>query len=159
MAERRALTFATLDRVMPDVDRLLEGHETLGQWSLAQMCNHLSTALLMSVEGFPGRAPWIVRTTIGGFARRRILKTGRMATGIRLPVEFQPKPGLDARAEAETLRASLMYYAAHQGPPVVHPLLGKMTRGEWDRLHAIHCAHHLSFARPIEPGPGPAAGR
>lgn len=148
MAERRSLTFATLDRVMPDVDRLLEGHVTLGKWSLAQICNHLCTAVTYTVEGYPGRAPWIVRATIGAFARRRLLKTGRMASGIRLPAEFQPKPGLDARAEAEALRASLQYYAGHQGTPVIHPILGKMNRAEWDRFHAVHCAHHLSFVLP-----------
>jgi len=149
MAERRSLTFATLDRVMPDVDRLLEGHETVGKWSLAQICNHLCTSVAYSVEGYPGRAPWILRATVGAFVRRRLLRTGRMATGIRLPEEFQPKPGLDARAEAEALRACLQYYAAHQGTPVTHPILGKLTRAEWDRFHAIHCAHHLSFVRPV----------
>ena len=39
--KRRALSFATLDGVMPDVDHLLTGHTTVGQWSLGQICNHL----------------------------------------------------------------------------------------------------------------------
>ena len=41
-ASRRALTFESLDRVMPDVDRLLEGHTTVGTWTLGQICNHLT---------------------------------------------------------------------------------------------------------------------
>jgi hypothetical protein len=152
MAERRSLTFPTLDRVMPDVDRLLEGHQTLGQWSLGQVCNHLATSITYSVEGFPMRAPWILRTTLGAVKRRQLFKTGRMAGGIRLPAKDVPKPGLDARAEAEALRATLQYYAAHQGPLALHPLLGKMAREQWTRFHGIHCAHHLSFLLPSGPG-------
>lgn len=44
-ASRRPLAFASLARVMPDVDRLLEGHTTVGYWSLGQICNHLTQSL------------------------------------------------------------------------------------------------------------------
>ena len=33
---RRELSFNSLDEVMPDVERLLEGHSTVGHWSLAR---------------------------------------------------------------------------------------------------------------------------
>ncbi|AGA25058.1 DUF1569 domain-containing protein [Singulisphaera acidiphila] len=148
MAERRTLSFATLDRVMPDVDQLLEGHETLGNWSLGQICNHLATGITGSVDGFPFRTPWIYRKTLGAVRRRRVFQTGRMATGVQLPSRFCPKPGLDARAEAEALRATLRYYAGYQEPLAMHPIFGELTRDEWSRLHAIHCAHHLSFVLP-----------
>ena len=36
MTERRTLTFARLDDVMPEVDRLLAGYEAIGMWSLGQ---------------------------------------------------------------------------------------------------------------------------
>jgi hypothetical protein len=156
MAERRTLNFATLDRVMPEVDRLLQGHETLGQWSLGQVCNHLAATFTYSVEGFPGHAPWIVRQTIGAVARRNVFKTGRLPAWLKLPAKFAPKPGLDARAEAEALRASLQFYAAHQGPLAIHPLMGRLTREQWTRLHGIHCAHHLGFLSPSGPGPDSA---
>ncbi|WP_406697701.1 DUF1569 domain-containing protein [Singulisphaera sp. Ch08] len=148
MAERRTLSFATLDRVMPDVDRLLEGHETVGNWSLGQICNHLAGAIAGSVEGFPFHAPWIFRKTLGAVSRRRVFKTGRMATGIPLPARYSPKPDLDPRAEAEALRATLRFYAGFQEPLALHPVFGRLTRDEWNQLHAIHCAHHLSFVLP-----------
>ena len=50
---------------MPEVDRLLEGHTTTGQWSLGQICNHLGTAMQYTVEGFPEQAPWLLRRTRG----------------------------------------------------------------------------------------------
>src|SRR3954447_15458284 len=99
--ERRPLAFTTLDEVMPDVDRLLQGHRTIGQWSLGQICNHLADALVLSVEGFGVKVPWLLRKTIGPIAKRELYSTGRMRAGIKLPEKFLPRPGLDARAEAE----------------------------------------------------------
>ena len=149
--ERRTLDFGSLDQVMPDVDRLLEGHSTIGNWSLGQICNHLATAITGSVEGYPMRAPWIVRKTIGPWVVGRILTTGRFPAWIRLPEKYVPKPGVDARAEAEALRAALRLFASHAGPLAEHPLCG-VSREVWDSLHCIHCAHHLSFAIPSGAG-------
>ena len=42
---RRPLVFVRLDEVMPDVERLLAGHVTVGRWTLGQICNHLELAL------------------------------------------------------------------------------------------------------------------
>jgi hypothetical protein len=71
-----------------------------------------------------------------------------MDEGVKLPKEFLPRPGLDARAEAEALRAALRLYAAHAGPVAEHPFFGRISRDEWTRLHCIHWAHHLSFVHP-----------
>ena len=73
-----------------------------------------------------------------------------MKEGIKLPEKFLPRPGLDARAEAEALRGALNVYSAHAGPLADHPMFGPLSRDEWTRLHCIHCAHHLSF---VQPGP------
>ena len=145
---RCPLTFASLDDVMPDVDRLLEGHTTLGNWSLGQICAHLARAITCSVDGFPEKAPWLVRRTLGRLALWWMLRRGRFAEGMRAPPACQPRPGADARAEAEALRAALRRFGSHPGPLAEHPLAGTVSRGAWERFHRIHCAHHLSFALP-----------
>jgi hypothetical protein len=148
MAERRPLAFSSLNEVMPEVDRLLQGHRTGGNWSLGQICNHLSDSLIYSVDGFGVKAPWLIRKTLGPIFKRQLFKTGTMREGIKLPENFLPKPGLDARAEAEALRAALQKYSAHAGPVADHPMFDRLSRDEWTRLHCIHCAHHLSFLHP-----------
>lgn len=150
MAERRPLSFSRLEEVMIDVDRLLEGYRTSGQWSLGQICNHLTTALVYSIEGFPEQAPWLVRQTIGPLARRWVLDTGEFPEGVKLPAKYLPRSGLDDRAEAESLRMALRFLVGHPGRFADHPLIGAMSRDEWIRYHAIHCAHHLSFAWPLD---------
>ncbi len=145
---RRALSFSSLEEVMPEVDRLLGGYKAVGNWSLGQMCNHLTQSIAGSVEGYPGQAPWLLRKTLGPLIVRGILKTGKMREGVQVPEAFRPKPGLDDRAEAEALRAAVRIFAGHHGPLVEHPLGVKLSRADWERLHCVHCAHHLSFAIP-----------
>lgn len=147
--ERRSLRFATLAEVMPEVDRLLKGHKTVGRWSLGQICKHLTQTINGSVEGFPEKAPWVIRKTVGPIAKRHVLSSGKMPTGMKLPEKHLPRPDLDARAEAEALRGALSFYSAHVGPLADHPLFGPLGHDQWSLLHCIHCAHHLSFAEPV----------
>jgi hypothetical protein len=151
-ARRRSLTFASLDEVMPDVDRLLRGHTTVGKWSLGQICSHLTQGIHFTIDGFPRevRAPWIIRKTMLRLLLWYILRTGRFPSGIWTPARYRPVPGVDAGVEAESLRAALQRLAAHSGPLTEHPLDGTVSRAVWERFHCIHCAHHLSFALPAE---------
>ncbi|WZO98740.1 DUF1569 domain-containing protein [Isosphaeraceae bacterium EP7] len=154
---RRTLSFGGLHDVMPEVDRLLAGHRTAGRWSLGQICNHLGAGIVLSVDGFPGSAPWPIRATLGRFYKRKVLRSGVMPAGGKLPEKFTPRPGLDDRAEAEALRAAINAFSAHRGPVAPHPFYGPMTYDEWARLHSIHGAHHLSFTFPgTLPDPAPA---
>jgi hypothetical protein len=150
-AGRRDLRFNTLDQVMPDVDRLLAGYEALGNWSLGQVCSHLARTVVDSVEGFPGRLPWVIRATFGRWTRNRILTSETIPEGVWLPEAARPKPNLDDRAEAEALRAAFRLFSARSGPTADHPLIGPMTHAQWDHLHRVHCAHHLSFLLPAPP--------
>jgi hypothetical protein len=154
MAERRALTIDQLSQVMPEVDRLLEGYTRAGAWSLGQACQHLTKTLTLTVEGLSGRMPWLVRRTVGAVVRRRLLARGRMPEGVKIRPEWglAPDAGPDDRAEAEALRAALAHYGGQSGSFPEHPFFGPLTRAEWDRLHCIHCAHHLSFLLPTAPG-------
>ena len=148
MDARRALSFSRLDEVMPDVDRLLDGHRAVGNWTLGQVCNHLAWTIRLSVEGFPAKAPWIARVTVLRFVKRWVLSKGRIPAGGPLPKRFEPKSGLDDRAEAEALRATIRLFAAEAGPLAEHPYFGRLNVDEWNRFHCIHCGHHLGFLRP-----------
>ena len=148
MDGRREIRLAGFDEVMPEVMALLEGCETVGNWSLAQILNHLAGSMRMSVDGIDLRAPWIVRKLVAPLVLRQVFRTGAIRPGIKLTEPFLPRPGLDARAEAEALREALAYYEKATGPRADHPFFGRLSRADWDRLHLIHIAHHLGFARP-----------
>ncbi len=146
MAERRTLDFASLDEVMPEMERLLAGHRIVGRWMLGQILNHLATGIRLTALA-PGSTSEPTREQ--AIFRRRFFHAGRFPDGIEAPLpELLPQPDLDPRAEADALRRAIARFASRVGPFPAHPFLGPLTAEEWARFHCIHCAHHLGFAVP-----------
>jgi hypothetical protein len=144
---RRPLSFASFDEVMPDVERLLEGHATVGAWSLGQICRHLAT-VLRRVADAPATTPADPSQWVGEERKRQVFESGTLPEAIPGPPETMPTPGLDPREEAEGLRAAIAHYRSSGGPVIPHRLFGPLSKAEWERLQLIHLAHHLSFAVP-----------
>lgn len=145
---RRTLSFGSLDEIMPDVERLLEGHTTVGNWSLAQICRHLSTAIRRVID-LPASRPLDPALLAGEGVKEQALATGLLKEGLPAPAAIMPTEVLGEREEAEGLRQAIAYYqASPTGPVTPHIIFGPLTKEEWYRLQCIHCAHHLSFAIP-----------
>src|SRR3954471_3498166 len=114
---RRTLRYASLDEVMPDDERLLEGHATVGTWSLAQICRHLATVLRRVVD-LPASTPHDPSKWLGAEKKREVLEAGLLPEQLPAPPEILPGEDLDERAEAEGLRQALEYYRASPGPVI-----------------------------------------
>jgi hypothetical protein len=150
MVKRHKLTFASLDDVLPDVERLLAGHVTVGRWSLGQICNHLTRVFDVLVDGVPNYVPpsRLVRP-LNWCLRKWFFGTSGFPTGVKAPSRIViPEQGLDTRHESEKLRVALGRFLAAQGPFPAHPYLGPLTKAEWEEFNRRHCAHHLGFAVP-----------
>ncbi|RME38179.1 MAG: DUF1569 domain-containing protein [Planctomycetota bacterium] len=152
----RRLTFRNLSEVMPEVDRLCRGHRTLRRWTLGQIGRHLANGFHGSIDGFDLSRHRIKRTLF-----RRLLIAYTLRWGI--PERYTVDPGIEPQEPVETetgvreLREALDRYRRHTGPLKPHPLFGEMPRPLWDRIHCIHCAHHLRFVVPDEGTGAPAA--
>jgi hypothetical protein len=146
---RRTLQYESLDDVMPDVERLLEGHKTVGTWSLAQICCHLSTVMRRVVD-LPASTPQDPSKWVGEDRKRQVFESRRLPEGLPGPPEIMPTETLGEREEAERLRQTIAYYKASAGPAIPHRIFGPLSKDEWDRIQLIHFAHHLSFAVPVE---------
>ena len=146
---RRELRFNSLDEVMPDVERLLAGHSTVGHWSLAQMCHHLATVMRRVVD-MPASTPADPSQWAPEERKREVLDSGLLPEGLPTLPQLVPDESLEVREEAENLRAAIAHYKASSGPVVPHRIFGPLTKAEWDRVQCIHCAHHLSFAVPAD---------
>src|SRR4051794_229612 len=102
---RRTLRYEGLDDIMADVDRLLDGHATVGRWTLAQICRHLADAMRWSVD-----VPESTSTThdpsrwFGERAKRRFFESGRVPERLPTMPSLLPKGVLDEREETEGLR-------------------------------------------------------
>jgi hypothetical protein len=144
---RRTLRFQDLEDIMPDVDRLLDGHTTVGNWSLAQICRHLATVMRRVVD-LPTSTPHDASRWVGEERKRAFFESSVVPEGIPTSPRLLPAEALDEHEEAEGLRQAIAHYQASPGTVVPHVLFGFLTREEWDRFHCIHAAHHLSFAVP-----------
>jgi hypothetical protein len=151
---QRQLQFNDFAEVLAEVDRLhREGYEKLGQWDLAQVCDHLTYFMQGSLDGFTFRVPWLLKVLFGRFMLRRILKQRRMKAGIPTPQKPPPPVGGDEAAAVARFRQVVERFQAHQGELRPSPFFGHLTPQQWRDLHLIHCAHHLGF---LAPKPGPA---
>src|SRR4051812_44315430 len=98
---RRTLRFNDFDEIMPDVERLLAGHSTVGSWSLAQICRHLSTVMRRVVD-LPASTPHDPSKWVPEERKRQVLETGLLPVGLPAPPEIlPPEDVVDAREEAE----------------------------------------------------------
>src|SRR4051794_18833770 len=116
---RRTLRFDTLDDVMPDVERLLEGHSIVGTWSLAQICRHLATAMRRVVD-LPATTPQDPSLWVPEEQKRQVLESGLLPEGLPAPPQILPTGALGEREEAEGLRAAIAHYKASNGPAIPH---------------------------------------
>ena len=155
MPERRLLDFASLDEIMPDVERLVGGHVTGGQWTPAQILYHLATSIRLTSLGRPGSASEGVSDEF----RRRFFESRRFPEGMEAPHRrLIPPDDADVRVETEALRDAIGLFARATGPFPAHPLLGPLSKEEWTEFHCIHCAHHLRFVSPVRVETEPSAG-
>lgn len=153
---RRQLDWRTLDDVVADVRTLHDhGCERSGNWDLTQTLQHLTRALIGSIQGEINgnqfRAPAPVRAMIRiTRIKQRVFRTRKLASGVPAP-KFMTEPDLDPCDQAQAVQRfadAVTRYRDHTGPLAMHPIFGDLTRDEWDEFHVIHAMHHLGRLWP-----------
>ncbi|MFQ5590899.1 MAG: DUF1569 domain-containing protein [Phycisphaerae bacterium] len=149
--QRRALRFDSVSEIMPDVRRVMVAPNTLANWSLAQICEHLTYSFVGSLEGFDLRNHRIKRF----FIRRKMLQvalTKGIPRGWTVDPSITPHDDVVLEDAVDGLGAAIQRYLDYRGQLHAHPLFGRMSRGVWDRVHCVHSAHHLSFVTTHDTG-------
>jgi hypothetical protein len=159
--ERRTLRFHDFDQVCQDTERLLGGYERVGNWSLAQIADHLAQVITLSLEGFPSRMPWPMRLLARWLVLGSILRHKVFRKRLTTPAFLMPADDLSDRDAVARLRNVIDHFTSHTGPLHPSPLFGTLSRDQWREVHLWHCEHHLSFLHPVsaqvsersQPGP------
>lgn len=154
MSELRRLTFDNLEQAANEAECLLsEGYVVCGNWTLGQICRHLRLVQDPSVDGYPS---W---TKLLAFLRpimRRVLLPRALSDdpprGIRTLGVFEPGDSVDDALEVKQFLASIDRFKQHSGDFHPHPAFGRLSREEFEAVHAAHAAHHLRFLQPKESG-------
>jgi hypothetical protein len=148
---RRDVRFSNFDEFLADADRLGSGPvRQLGNWTLAQIFDHLARSMSVSVDGTNEQFPWPLRIALR-LVRKRIIGSP-MKPGYRVPanvaVLLRPEPHVGLRESLWKLRsAAIRFQDASAFPP--HPAFGVLTRDEYRALALRHAELHLSFIVPV----------
>lgn len=115
-------------------------------WSIYKTLMHCAQSIDASRLGYPKLKPALVRKTIGKLVLRRFFANGAMSHDKQSPV-----PGADdiaadgALGDAlAVLERSIEAFLAHQGPLEPHFVFDVLSKDDYERLHAMHLADHLS---------------
>ena len=150
VADRRPLHFDTLENLLADLEDLSNKKvRSLGNWTPGQVYRHLATTMNSSVDGFGFAVPWPFRVIGKLFMKKRLINES-MRPGFNLPAQAAqvliPAPTPDDEGLAG-LRIAL-HRLQTESKRVPSPILGELTRAEWDKMHCRHAELHLSFLKP-----------
>jgi hypothetical protein len=146
---RRSLQFRQLADILADVHELdAMGRRTLGRWTDAQIVEHLAIAVDMGFDGYGFSAPWLIRTA-AWLIKNRVL-TGPMPSGLplrRRGTAMLPPPEVAWADAVRHLERAIARFDA-EVPTHPHPVLGRLTKMEYELLTLRHSELHLSFIVP-----------
>ncbi len=147
ISNRRQVRYADFDEFQADVERVVRGPaRTVGNWTVAQIFDHLAKSMNTAVDGPPVMFPLLFRLAVRPF-RNRII-AGPLRPGFKLPKRmnavFMPSDGAQIQEAFEKLTAALSRFrqAKSYGP---HPAFGVLSPEQWNTLTLNHNALHMSF--------------
>jgi hypothetical protein len=145
---RRNLHFASLDEIVVDAERMecSANVRTLGNWSAAQIVQHIAMAMRYSIDGVPSKIPAPVRVVLRLLLKRRFLTKG-VSPGFRVPTR-SPESLPPATMKIDDALASLRTSVARlksETRRATHPAIGRLTSEEWEQFHCRHAEMHMSF--------------
>ena len=90
-----------------------------------------------------------IRPLLRWFLLPRLLR-GDSPSGIKTAKVYLPADNLDDVAEVAALAECVTRFSNHHGKLYAHPGFGQLSREMFERFHAAHAAHHLSFLESVQ---------
>ncbi|MCE9599651.1 MAG: DUF1569 domain-containing protein [Spirochaetia bacterium] len=143
----QSLRFSNLDEASKALDRLETSQtDTHGPWNVPQILVHLAQSIEYSLTGYPENKSVIIRKTIGRLVLSRFLSQGYMTHNLSAPIPGAPPldPNVSVQDGIKRLRKAIVDFRAFQDELKIHFVYDKVTHDEYERVHAMHIANHLS---------------
>lgn len=151
VSNRRQVSYQSYDELLADAEDLAcQQVTTLGNWSFAQIMEHLSISLEGSIDGLNFKVPWPLRVIGKMFLKNKFLNNS-LSPGFQIPKSVKPKvhPQETVTVEAALDHLSQAVARCKREPHRAdHPLFDYLSREEWDRFSLRHAEMHMSFAQP-----------
>jgi hypothetical protein len=150
--ERRELTFDSLDDVVADGERLPSGRvRTTGNHTFGQILEHLARTHDVTTGRMTVPPPPFLMRLMIPLMKPMMVKDKPAKSGFKLPAKFEAVLWPDQEFEVQEALAHLKESVEHykgEGPMPKHPMFGKLSREQHDRLNCRHAELHLSFVHP-----------
>ncbi len=152
---RRLASYATLDDISRDLDKIEAAHKAgtlkkLGNHEAGPICHHLGLAMQRSFDGFPIRVNALLGM-LGKLLKKRELSKP-FQPGFRLSAKAETVAWSDATTAEDGFRLLREQIARAKAPGAspngAHPFFGPMTPAEWQVYYLRHAELHLSFLQP-----------
>lgn len=146
----RKLELRCLDDVVSEIQKLSQtGYEISGNWTLGQICRHLTLDIQSCMDGYP---KWVylfapLRPVIRKLFLPKILRF-ESPSGVKTMGKFVPPADLADEQEANAYKAQVERFSGFDGPFHTHPGFGFNQREDLETIYSAHAAHHLSFLAP-----------
>ena len=151
-AERRELSFHSLDEAVAEAEQLAQGTvRTTGNHSFGQILEHLARTHDMCTGKMIAPTPPFYMRVMIALLKPIILNGKPLKPGAKLPKNaedvFWPDREFDVQEALQHFCDSVKTYN-DEGPLEVHPVFGKISREKNLDLNCRHCALHLGFVHP-----------
>ncbi len=144
-----------MDALAAEVDRVLSAAaagkvRSLGNWSPAQVFQHIGRLIEFSFDGFPFRYEWPIRwaSRLLRLISWRWLLTLAFRPGFRNPSQaavLEPDPAVDLEHAAEYLQRQIGRIRGGERMTQPSPAEGRLSHSQWVQVHLRHAELHLSF--------------
>src|SRR5262245_5520746 len=116
-----------------------------GGWSVSQMLVHCAQSIDYSLKGYPTARSVLVRKIFGPLVLRKFISQGAMSHDLDAAIPGAPAlPDGSLQEGIARLREAMGRFQSHQGEVAPHFAYGKVTREQYEAVHAMHVANHLS---------------
>ena len=158
-APRRDLRYGSFADFARDVDAIETAHRagrlgTTGNWSAGQIMDHLSRFANAAFDGFPKRAPWIVRKLAILIFKKKMLSGEPMPPGFKIPRQAGSMVPSETTTTEEGLAMLRKVFARLDTGDMFtapSPLFETLTHEQWCKSQLGHAAMHMSFISIDDP--------
>lgn len=149
VANRREVSYYSYDDLLADAERLAgQDVQVLGNWSLAQIVDHLGRSLDASIDGIGFELPWPMRV-FGSLVFKNKYLNVEIPPGFKIgknvQAKFMPESSVEVTAALDRLRKAIERCKT-EPTRAFHPLFGNLSREDWDKFSLRHAEMHMSFA-------------
>ena len=126
----------------------VEAYETVGNWSIGEQFSHVARTMEASVNGF-GFTFSLPLRLVGKMLKGRFLNKG-FSKGFKFNSDaakaIGPDEGISVADGFKQLEDAVALFQSTE-KRALSPVLGKLTLGEWVKLHARHAELHFGFIK------------